>query len=581
MASATQSMLYLGRLADMDPGERNNTPENLRPVMKGRVFGSDTDPLFSRSTAVTLNDRDGNGIVGFDHRDSSDTIGYSLNGTDHAQQPDTGFLVKNGTIIQSIGGGATRTLTDVPLRIVQTANGDTFLMPPSLDNPLPGEAEMARHPILSVSIPNNARFDTGPFSGLDADRAVMPFRDGIVDGGAGNDLIDARFLDPAGDRIDAGDAVLPGRGRYDDTIRAGSGHDTVWGGMGSDRIDGGTGDDLVGGGLGPGRDDGTADILTGGGGFDRFVAGDGDTVSDFGAAEGAVLNDGNQANNDLLDLSAHYNPANLAIVNAAREAAGQAPYKHPLAWLRGDQADGVLDDIRAGGGFGRSFSMTVMNGGRPASAAEMTSDTTNVVCFSGDAMILTPAGPVAAGRLLPGMLVTTRDAGAQPIRWIGCHRLDAAQLAAAPHLRPIRIRRDALGHGVPSADLMVSPQHRILVRSDIARTMFGTNEVLVAARQLRGTEGIAVADDVDHVAYVHFLLDDHHIVTANGADAESLYAGGEALKAVGPAACADIEALFPRLRRNGPPPSARPLVPGRQARELAQRHRQHRLPLIA
>ena len=50
--------------------------------------------------------------------------------------------------------------------------------------------------------------------------------------------------------------------------------------------------------------------------------------------------------------------------------------------------------------------------------------------------------------------------------------------------RPIRIRAGTLGNGLPEADLIVSPQHRVLVRSGIARTLFGADEVLVAAKQL-------------------------------------------------------------------------------------------------
>ena len=70
--------------------------------------------------------------------------------------------------------------------------------------------------------------------------------------------------------------------------------------------------------------------------------------------------------------------------------------------------------------------------------------------------------------------------------------------------------------------------------------MFGTDEVLVAAKQLLQIDGIDVADDLDEVVYVHFIFDRHEIVYANGAESESLYTGPEALKTLSPQAREEI-----------------------------------------
>lgn len=199
-----------------------------------------------------------------------------------------------------------------------------------------------------------------------------------------------------------------------------------------------------------------------------------------------------------------------------------------------------------------------------------------IPCFAAGTLIETADGARPIETLAAGDLVVTRDNGLQPLRWIGTRRLDAAQLAAAPKLRPIRISAGALGAGLPARDLVVSPQHRVLVRSAIAQKMFGAPEVLVAARQLCQIEGIDIAEDVESVDYVHMLFDRHEIVLSNGAETESLYTGPEALKSVGPAAREEIFAIFPELRVNGTlPVSARPLVPGRLGRKLAVRHAQH------
>lgn len=179
------------------------------------------------------------------------------------------------------------------------------------------------------------------------------------------------------------------------------------------------------------------------------------------------------------------------------------------------------------------------------------------------------------------MLVVTKDGGLQPIRWIGRRRLSAADLAAKPELRPIRIRKGALGSGQPTADLVVSPQHRILVRSRIAERMFGASEVLVAAKQLCAIPRIEIAEDIDAVVYVHFLLDTHQIVLSNGAETESLHPGPQALKTVGLAALEEIFTLFPELRAGANRPAARILCSGRQGRQLAARHAAKNRELVA
>lgn len=203
-----------------------------------------------------------------------------------------------------------------------------------------------------------------------------------------------------------------------------------------------------------------------------------------------------------------------------------------------------------------------------------------VVCFASGTLIETSDGRIAVEELAIGTTILTGN-GPCEIRWIGSVTLDAAKLAANPHLRPIRIRAGALGPETPSADLVVSPQHRILVRSKIAQRMFGTNEVLVAAKQLLLLDGIDIAEDLDEVEYFHFLFDRHEVVTANGAEAESLFTGPEALKAVGSAAREEILALFPSLADHDyAAVPARALASGRMARRLAVRHRQNAMTLV-
>jgi len=147
----------------------------------------------------------------------------------------------------------------------------------------------------------------------------------------------------------------------------------------------------------------------------------------------------------------------------------------------------------------------------------------------------------------------------------------------------VRIRAGALGQGLPERDLMVSPQHRMLVQSRIARRMFDQDEVLVAAKHLTGLDGVEIADDVTEVTYIHFLCDRHEVVFAEGAPSESLYTGAQALKSVSPEAREEIFTLFPELRDCAPealPTPARKLGKGRVCQNLIARHVKNEKPVV-
>lgn len=402
-----------------------------------------------------------------------------------------------------------------------------------------------------------------------------------LDGGDGSNMLDGGAgADQLNGGANSGDNTIYG-GSGSDTITSSFGRDLIYGGDdddriyaggGNDRVFGGAGNDFIDGGLG-------SDTLEGGEGFDTFVAGNGDTITDFNTGAGQNINDGNQGNNDYVDLSSFYNGTNLARYNSWAAANGHPTYTTPLAWLRADQdGDGVLNDLSRAGI--QSFNFNVQNGGSAVAGQNLTFDNTNVVCFASDVMIATEDGQIAAGDLKVGDMVATLDNGVQALRWIGKRTICAAEMEAAPQIRPIRIKRGALGANVPEADLIVSPQHRILVRSRIAYRMFGTVEVLVAAKQLLQLDGIDIATDLTEVTYVHFMFDAHQIVLANGAEAESLYTGDEALKSVGPEAVAEIFALFPELAEGAKSEPARLLTSGRMARKLAVRHLQNRQPLV-
>ena len=199
-----------------------------------------------------------------------------------------------------------------------------------------------------------------------------------------------------------------------------------------------------------------------------------------------------------------------------------------------------------------------------------------IVCFAGGTLIETDLGQINVARLSVGDMVRTMDNGYQALRWIGGRRV-----RAVGNLAPIRIKAGALGSGLPRRDLRVSPQHRILVRSKIAQRMFGSHEVLIAAKKLIGLPGIAVDETAAFVTYWHFLFNRHEIVFSEGAATESLFTGPEALTALEPYARLEILSLFPHLDKAKETPSAaRQIIHGHARNRMVVRHRKNAQPIF-
>lgn len=195
------------------------------------------------------------------------------------------------------------------------------------------------------------------------------------------------------------------------------------------------------------------------------------------------------------------------------------------------------------------------------------------VCFTEDTPIRTPVGNRPIRDLKVGDLVWTEGGVYQPIRWIKGRYLSERDLQQNPNFRPIRIAAGALGKGMPVDDLVLSPQHRVLVRSKIARNRLGKLEVLFAARDLLCLPGVTVAEDMADVTYWHFMLEKHSLVDAAGTLAESLFLGAQAQKSLAGAALEEIFSIFPELGQcgNGFAP-VRALVDHATAREIAELH---------
>jgi Hint domain len=131
-------------------------------------------------------------------------------------------------------------------------------------------------------------------------------------------------------------------------------------------------------------------------------------------------------------------------------------------------------------------------------------------CYCAGTLILTDRGEVAVEDLAIGDKVVTVSGAAQAIRWIGRRAYDGRFIAGNRQVLPIRIAPGAIADGVPARDLWVSPGHAMYI-----------DGLLVQAEYLVNGMTIAQAETVEAVKYFHIELDEHDVVFAEGAPAET------------------------------------------------------------
>lgn len=183
-----------------------------------------------------------------------------------------------------------------------------------------------------------------------------------------------------------------------------------------------------------------------------------------------------------------------------------------------------------------NFTYTASNGTGQSDVGFVNVD--SVPCFTAGTRILTPSGNVPVECIRPGDLVTTKDDGPQPLRWIGRRRV-----AAEGNFAPIRIDADTLGaHDA----LTVSPLHRVLIRDSLAELLFGEGEVLVAARDLVNGHSIRRLEG-GFVDYLHLMFDRHQVIYSEGLETESFLPGPQIANVFEAELLNEICSIFPEI----------------------------------
>lgn len=388
------------------------------------------------------------------------------------------------------------------------------------------------------------------YGGADNDTWVLD-EDGIGDsffGGSGTNVLDATDVGSGVTLKFASDgegAVLAGGsvGSFVDISQAalGSGSDVVdaSGDSTGVSVDTGAGNDTLAGGAGD-------DTLSGGSGDDVFVlsdAGGNDTITDF------------ELGHDLLETADLQDTTGGQVTAEEVVVTGGSGSPQVLHFPNGERVvvpDGSVNTSSREA----QFASLVMMGVPP--------------CFAPGTRIRTTVGDVAVEDLQVDDLVITADNGPQAIRWIG-RRYQVFSGSQDQHL-PILISAGSLGGGLPRRNLVVSPQHRILLSGPEVRTLVCEDEVLAPAKGLITRPGIRVKRGTSHIDYYALLFDRHEVIFAEGAKTESFRPGPVIMQDFSEDAREEIYTIYPQLKTDpveGLGPPARRLITKRQTREAA------------
>jgi hypothetical protein len=120
-------------------------------------------------------------------------------------------------------------------------------------------------------------------------------------------------------------------------------------------------------------------------------------------------------------------------------------------------------------------------------------------------------------------------------------------MLADPKLKPVLIKAGSLGGGLPMQDMLVSPNHRMLIANENTQMLFDEREVLVAAKHLVGQPGVQMIDTIG-TEYIHVMFERHQVILGDGAWTESFQPGDQTIGGFDAEQREEIFKLFPSLK---------------------------------
>ncbi|SPH24395.1 hypothetical protein DEA8626_03447 [Defluviimonas aquaemixtae] len=212
----------------------------------------------------------------------------------------------------------------------------------------------------------------------------------------------------------------------------------------------------------------------------------------------------------------------------------------------------------------------VKTGGNSIGSASYTTLQSQPVCYSIGALADTPDGSRAVETLQAGDLVTTLHNGPQEILWI--HRSDEPLGSAERDAKSVLNAAVFLGPGLPAKDLIVPPQHRILVGGCEQFYNRFEFDASAPAKSLTSLPGIRPMPGKRQITWLHFACRAHEIIVANGCLSESLLFGQMGIEGLTGTERRTVAKIFgsssiPNEALNGPP-AQRYLTAGTVRRQL-------------
>lgn len=135
-----------------------------------------------------------------------------------------------------------------------------------------------------------------------------------------------------------------------------------------------------------------------------------------------------------------------------------------------------------------------------------------VVCFAEGTMIATADGEVAVETLKIGDSVRTMDGRDVAVKWMGRQTV-ATKFSPAERVLPVKFAAGSLGGGLPTADLIVTSDHAMLMGDTLCNAGALVNGTTISR--------VALAEMGERFTVHHIETEGHEVILANGAATET------------------------------------------------------------
>jgi len=168
-------------------------------------------------------------------------------------------------------------------------------------------------------------------------------------------------------------------------------------------------------------------------------------------------------------------------------------------------------------------------------------------CFSKSSLILSEMGEIPVEDLRPGDMIVTRGNGLQPVKWVGARHVSARHLFDNSHLRPVLIKKDTYGNGLPVRDTILSPNTRLPVDGAESGLFADVKDIMAPVKHLVDNMNV-VQVEVTAANFVHVMFDEHEVIAINGIWTEVFKVSERPGSTLGNAQRNEIFEIFPELK---------------------------------